>query len=214
MKLSFAVAVFIGAVSAAEPVWSLRSVNDHEGNIDVQKSYAEYSTGKADKLERPSENSNVQLESDSDSDSSDSDEENVQIGDWYTVYDSGQAFNGKYERVVTDRFSADTDDVFMRSVIANFAVEKKNCDADGKNCVPSGSFWLNKSGAKALAQEVLQTHKNLSGDKLASYMATYFDKAWGHFDVNRVGVIEVAKAPNMMRFLASDQRMQLGESGF
>ena len=132
-------------------------------------------------------------------------------GDYYTVFDSGKAFNGAYERVLPGRFSADSDDLFMRSMIANYAVEKKDCDADG-NCKPSGSFWLNKSGARAAAAEVLATHKGLTGEALDKYLATYFDKAWGHFDVNRVGVIEVIKAPQLMRFLASDQRMQLGES--
>ena len=135
-------------------------------------------------------------------------------GDYYTVFDSGKAFNGAYERVVTNRFSGDGDDIFMRSMIANYAVEKKACDDEGKNCKPSGSFWLNKSGARQAAAEVLATHKGLKGEALEKYMSTYFDKAWGHFDVNRVGVIEVIKAPQLMRFLASDQRMQLGESGF
>ena len=135
-------------------------------------------------------------------------------GDYYTVFDSGKAFNGAYERVVSDRFSGDADDIFMRSMIANYAVEKKACDDEGKNCKPSGQFWLNKAGARAAAAEVLATHKQLSGDALSKYMDTYFDKAWGHFDVNRVGVIEIIKSPLLMRFLASDQRMQLGESGF
>ena len=134
-------------------------------------------------------------------------------GDYYTVFDSGKAFNGAYERIVTDRFSGDGDDIFMRSMIANYAVEKKACDADGANCKPSGQYWLNKAGARAAAGEVLATHKKLAGAELASYLDTYFEKAWGHFDVNRVGVIEIIKAPQLMRFLASDQRMQLGESG-
>ena len=134
-------------------------------------------------------------------------------GDWYTVFDSGKAFNGAYERVVPSRFSGDSDDIFMRSMITNYAVEKKACDDDGKNCKPTGSFWLNKSGARAAAAEVLSTHKGLKGGALDKYLATYFDKAWGHFDVNRTGAIEVIKAPQLMRFLASDQRMQLGENG-
>ena len=134
-------------------------------------------------------------------------------GDYYTVFDSGKEFNGAYERVVSDRFSGDGDDIFMRSMIATYAVEKKACDDEGKNCKPSGQFWLNKSGARQASAEVLATHKGLSGAALAKYLDTYFDKAWGHFDVNRVGVIEIIKAPQLMRFLASDQRMQLGESG-
>ena len=138
--------------------------------------------------------------------------------DWYHQWESGKEYNGAYERVVTPRFSSDSDDIFMRSMIKTYAVEKAACDedADGKkiNCKPSGSFWVNKSGARAAAAEVLQTHKGLSGDALTKYLDTYFEKAWGHFDVNRVGTIEVIKMPQFMRFLCSDQRMQLGESGF
>jgi hypothetical protein len=80
----------------------------------------------------------------------------------------------------------------MRSVFANYA---------------SGE-WLSKSGAKALAREVLSTHKGLKGSALNEYLATYFNKAWGHFDVNRVGKIEALKADNFLRFLASDQYFQ------
>jgi hypothetical protein len=54
----------------------------------------------------------------------------------------------------------------------------------------------------------------MEGAAIGAYLDTYFDKAWGHFDVNRVGTIEVMKAPQLMRFLCSDQRMQLGENGF
>jgi hypothetical protein len=100
----------------------------------------------------------------------------------------------------------------MRSMIANYALEGKACDDDGKNCKPTGAFFVNEAGAKAAASEVLSTHKNIKGDALKSYLATYFSKAWGHFDVNRSGVIEVMKMPQFMRFISSDQRMQLGES--
>jgi hypothetical protein len=35
-------------------------------------------------------------------------------------------------------------------------------------------------------------------------MKKYFNKAWGHFDVNKIGKIEALKADNFLRFLASD----------
>ena len=62
------------------------------------------------------------------------------------------------------------------------------------------------------ATEVLGTHKGLSGDSLKAYLDTYFDRAWENFDVNGKGAVEVIKAPQFMRFLASDQTMSLGES--
>ena len=71
-----------------------------------------------------------------------------------------------------------------------------------------------KGGAKALAKETLATHKHIKGSRLSKYLNKYFEKAWGHFDVNRVGKIEAIKAPQFIRFLASDQRLSLGENGF
>ena len=105
-------------------------------------------------------------------------------------------------------------------MVSTYALEGKECeeDDDGKKvagtCKPNGKFWVNEKGAQAASKEVLATHKGLTGDALKSYMDTYFAKAWGHFDVNKVGVLEVSKMPQFMRFLASDQRMSLGENGF
>merc|ERR1711904_589265 len=109
-----------------------------------------------------------------------------------------------YERAVTPRFDADTDDIFMRSMIKTYALEKKNKDGS-----PSGVFIMNEAGARAAAMEVLETHKGLSGGARDQYMATYFPKAWRHFDVNVSGSIEVIKMPQFMRFLCSDQYMSL-----
>ena len=109
-----------------------------------------------------------------------------------------------YERAVTPRFDADTDDIFMRSMIKTYALEKKNKDGS-----PSGVFIMNEAGARAAAMEVLETHKGLSGGARDAYMQTYFPKAWRHFDVNVTGAIEVIKMPQFMRFLASDQYMTL-----
>jgi hypothetical protein len=127
---------------------------------------------------------------------------------------------GDYIRITPARFATENDDLFMRSMIQNYALEGKLCheDEDGKpikdTCVPNGKFFVNKKYAKVAASEVLATHKGLTGDASKGYLDTYFEKAWGHFDVNRVGVIEVIKMPQLMRFLASDQRMSLGENGF
>merc|ERR1719311_1886320 len=84
--------------------------------------------------------------------------------DYFTVFDHESTY---YERVTTPRFSADTDDIFMRSMIENYAVEEGDCDEDEDgneiNCKPSGHFWMDKAGAYAAAQEILNTHKGLSG---------------------------------------------------
>jgi len=64
-----------------------------------------------------------------------------------------------------------------------------------------------------IGNEVLGTHKGLSGDMLSAYMTTYFQRTWDHFDVNGSGLLEVIKMPQFMRMLASDQDLSLGESG-
>merc|ERR1712072_130 len=134
-------------------------------------------------------------------------ESNLQIDDWHPGQ-SGTLGGGAYERVITARFATDDDDIFMRSMIENYAIDK-NCADKDDDPKPCGKFVMNESTMRAAASEVLCTHKGLCGAKLQEYLDTYFAKAWGHFDVNRTGEIEVIKSPQFMRFLASDQYMSL-----
>merc|ERR1719218_83587 len=122
----------------------------------------------------------------------------------YQPGQSGMLGGGTYERVTPARFAADSDDIFMRSVIQNYAQEHAT-----KEGVPTGVFTLSESSARALAQEVLATHKNIRGQAQVDYLNTYWSKAWGHFDVNRTGSIPVLYAPQLMRFLMSDQYISL-----
>merc|ERR1719243_325997 len=108
--------------------------------------------------------------------------------------------------------------IFMRSMIEQYALEERNKITEHDNGLktggePNGKFWMNQAAPLAAAKEVLGTHKGLSGKLLDDYINTYFAKAWGHFDVNQTGYVEVIKMPQFMRFLCSDQYMQLGESG-
>lgn len=214
--MKFAIAVLLGLAHAGEPIWNLRSVNEHKADSEVQKAYGSHSVKQANA--RNPYDSTLMQESSSESDSDSSDDEMVQLNKWYTTFDESKDVSDHgYQRAVSANFAADTDDIFMRSMIKNYAVEKGACDedADGKeiNCKPSGKFWMDKGGARAAAAEVLATHKKLTGDALQSYLDTYFMKAWNHFDVNRVGHVEVIKMPQFMRFIASDQSLSLGESG-
>jgi hypothetical protein len=135
------------------------------------------------------------------------DESNLMIEDWHPGL-SGQAGAGEYSRVTPARFSADSDDIFMRSMINNYAIDK-NCAGGDAPPAPCGKFTMNKVTMRAAASEVLCTHKAVCGAALQAYLGTYFDKSWGHFDVNQTGEIEVIKSPQFMRFLASDQYMSL-----
>ena len=212
-----------------EVVWQLTSVLGHRDDSTVQKDYGDYSTTMANG--RPPYKSTVQIESDSESSDSESDDEqeqaNVGINSdkviekhpiynaWESVKDG--AADGKYERVITSNFASDSDDIFMRSMIKQYAHEKRTPieeldDGTKIGGEPTGSFWMGKKDMFRAAKEVLGTHKGLSGGALSDYMDTYFDRAWSNFDVNGDGAVEVLKAPQFMRFLASDQGLSLGES--
>ena len=114
------------------------------------------------------------------SDSSDDEEENVQMYGMTPIPDA-------------DRFAADTDDIFMRSVLENYSSSKeKKCGKDKKEACPIN---VSKKEATACAKEVLCTHKKICGAELDAYLKTYLSKAWGHFDVNQTGSFEPIKMP-------------------
>ena len=133
-----------------------------------------------------------------------SDEEHVQLSaqGWYDeeeVDHSNEYFlpnqhemlgGGGYERVIPARYQEDTDDIFMRSMYENYALEQKTKEGN-----PSGKFWMDEAAARSASSEVLESHKGLKGGAKQTYLDTYFAKTWAHFDVNQVGKIEVDKMP-------------------
>ena len=124
---------------------------------------------------------------------------------WFEARENGTGpLDKKYERVPPEHFAAGTDDLFMRSMIMNYALEGK--DKDG---APTGVFVMNEAQTKAAAAEVLASHKGLKAAELSSYMETYFPRTWAHYDVNKTGFIGVEAVPMFMRFLASDQTLNL-----
>ena len=92
----------------------------------------------------------------------------------------------------------------MRSMIMKYAAEEKTEDG-----APSGNFFMNEASARAASAEVLVSHLNLAGADLKSYLSTYFPRTWAHFDVNGSGFIGVEVMPQFVRFIASDQTLQL-----
>ena len=110
----------------------------------------------------------------------------------------------KYERVPPEHFATGSDDLFMKSMIMNYAQEGKD-----KEGAPNGQFFMTEAQTKAAAAEVLATHKALDGPAKAEYLKTYFPRTWAHFDVNKAGMIGVETIPQFMRFLASDQTLNL-----
>merc|ERR1719146_197299 len=122
----------------------------------------------------------MQMQEDSDSSDSDSEDEDLQTRfDAFPVWADKSEF---YERKLPDRFSQDTDDIFMRSMIAQYAHEEKSEVVEHDNGTksggePTGKFWMNKDDAVLAAREVLNTHKGLAGPALDQYLATFLDKA-------------------------------------
>jgi len=89
-------------------------------------------------------------------------------------------------------------------MIMKYAAEEKTEDG-----APNGNFFLNEASARAAATEVLGSHKGLKGGDLKEYVKTYFPRTWAHFDVNKSGMIGVEVMPQFVRFIASDQTLQL-----
>ena len=70
----------------------------------------------------------------------------VRVEDYYQPGQNGMLGGGTYERVIPARFSSDSDDIFMRSVLTSYAQE--GAEKDG---TPTGVFTLSESSARALA---------------------------------------------------------------
>merc|ERR1712070_868450 len=166
---------------------------------------------------------NVALANDSESSSESESDEDVGVSNqiMFRPEDEGKAYPGdvgrdgyKRELRIPKHFSADSDDLFMRSMITKYAVEgetEEDKKAGIKAGDPTGVFTMDETAMKAAAYEVLDTHKGITGSAADQYLATYFAKAWGHFDVNKSGSIPVVRTPEFMRFLCSDQNMSLGQ---
>ena len=79
----------------------------------------------------------------------------------YLPEDKGSVF---YNRVTPSNFSADSDDLLMRSLIQKYAIEGRSDD------LPNGTFVLSKAGARKAAQEVVGTHFGWTGAKRDKYV--------------------------------------------
>lgn len=97
----------------------------------------------------------------------------------------------------------------MKSMIMNYADEGRLCNEESKECKPDGVFTIPENAARGAAAEVLATHKGLKGAAGSEYLKTYFARTWAHFDVNKDGRIGVEMMPAFMRFLSSDQTLNL-----
>ena len=187
---------------------------DDDEDMLVQEEEDEENQGEEEEQDEAEEDSEEQSADedaqDDDEEDAPEDENNLMLdaelqGDYFTPEMSGHAGLGEnpYERVVPARF-ADGGDSFMASMIANYALESKNEDG-----TPTGKFFMDEKRTNAAANEVLKSHKKIDGKELEEYMKTYFARTWKHFDINNDGVVGVDVMPQFMRFLASDQALEL-----
>jgi len=87
----------------------------------------------------------------------------------------------------------------MHSVLKDHAHESAS-----ETGTPTGNFHMNKSGARHLAKEIIETHMGLKGEKAESYLDENFDKTWDHFDVNKENKVEASRMPGFYRFLTGN----------
>ena len=131
-------------------------------------------------------------------------------GEFFEARENGTGpLDKKYERVPPEHFATGSDDLFMKSMIMNYADEGRLCNEETAECKPDGNFTMSEAATRAAAAEVLATHKELAGDAGAEYLKTYFPRTWAHFDVNKEGRIGVESMPQFMRFLSSDQTLNI-----
>ena len=108
----------------------------------------------------------------------------------YRLQDDGSDF---YSRVTPAHFAAGSDDLLMRSLIQNYALEGKAANS------PPGQFYLDKNGVAAAAEEVVRTHLGYTGEKKANFISTNLARCWKHFDVLNKGYLLVEEAPQFLK---------------
>ena len=78
----------------------------------------------------------------------------------------GDEASSFYHRDIPENFSSGKDDLLMRSLIKNYAVEGKKDDGSG----PNGHFFLTRSAAAEAANEVVGSHFGWKGEKRNNYV--------------------------------------------
>jgi hypothetical protein len=122
------------------------------------------------------------------------------------AYTAGQNYGADrtYERAMPAQFTEEKDDRLMNSLISKYALEAK---VDG---APSGKFYLNKDGMRAVSSEVVGTHFGFKGKKREKYLNEKFPTLWSQADVNKDGYLAVQKGPVFLRNLLDSVELSNG----
>ena len=92
----------------------------------------------------------------------------------------------------------------MYQIINNYALEQKTEKGE-----PSGIFKMDKNMTLAVVKKVIGQSKKLEGKELDNYANQYFSRTWQHFDVNKEGKLDVLDMPAFMKYVCSDQSIDL-----
>ena len=92
----------------------------------------------------------------------------------------------------------------MFQIITNYALEQKTEKGE-----PSGVFKMDKTATMNAVKSVIKQAKHVEGKDLDTYAQQYFPRTWEHFDVNKEGKLDVLDMPAFMKYVCSDQGLDL-----
>jgi hypothetical protein len=113
------------------------------------------------------------------------------------AFQSHEKFTSDYERTVPAKYTQESDDRLMNSLIGEYALEQK--DKDG---LPVGKFFLDKKGGKRVATEVARNNFGFSGEKANAWVNEHFEHAWNRVDPLKDGFVPIMKGPVFLRDLS------------
>ena len=112
-----------------------------------------------------------------------------------------------------NRVTPDVDDLLMRSLIQNYALEGRGANG------PTGQFYMDHNAMEGVAEEIVRTHLGYTGAQKADFIKTNLARCWKHFDVLNKGFLVVQEVPQFLKSflgeveLNNNLQLQLGEEG-
>ena len=137
------------------------------------------------------------------------DDGHLPFGDYfhagYHEFPGTDGYAPQYDRKMPEHFQdKHLDDMFMHSMINNYAKEGRNKDG-----TPNGRFYLDRDQGYRASEEVVHTHLGLTGDKLKDYLDHNFEEAWNYYDVNHENLIEADRMSTFFRYLCHDANLNI-----
>ena len=137
------------------------------------------------------------------------DDGHLPYGDYFKAnyhnFSGTDGFAPTYDRKMPEHFQdKHLDDMFMHSMINNYAKEGRNPDGTA-----NGKFYLDRDAGYQASKEVVTTHLGLVGDELKNYLDHNFDEAWDYYDVNHENLIEADRMSTLFRYLCHDANLNI-----